>query len=285
MDNGFTTLITAEQLLSHINDKNWLIVDCSFYLPTPDQGYAEYLKDHISNAVYAHLNNDLSGKVTPTSGRHPLPEHQNFMTVLGKWGFRPDMQVVVYDSTGGAMASARLWWLLNYYGFTRVALLDGGILDWLRKGYPVTSQITDKNKTVVNLKPDPKMTMDAQAIRAITKDDGFRILDARARNRYKGMEEVIDTLAGHIPGAVSATVTDFQDEDQYFKPIDEIKTMLDHLLGDVQAQNSVYYCGSGVTAALGVFVMAYAGYNKCRLYPGSWSEWIKQPWAEIAVHE
>ncbi len=127
--------------------------------------------------------------------------------------------------------------------------------------------------------------MNAQEIREISKDKNYRILDARARNRYFGMEEVIDTSAGHIPGAISAPAAEFLDEDMYFKPKDEIKSLVKKLLGDPPVQNSVYYCGSGVAAALGVFAMVYTGYGMGRLFPGSWSEWIKQPWAEIAVHE
>jgi thiosulfate/3-mercaptopyruvate sulfurtransferase len=183
------------------------------------------------------------------------------------------------------MAAARLWWLLNYYGFTRVAILDGGFLNWLRKEYPVSSQIPLRKHTTLDLRSNQEMLYTAQTIREISRDKNYKILDARAHIRYLGLEEVIDTSGGHIPGAISAPAAEFLDEDMYFKPIDEIKSLLIKLLGDTQPQNTVYYCGSGVAAALGVFAMVYAGYKIGRLFPGSWSEWIKQPWAEIAVHE
>lgn len=285
MDDRFKTLINAKQLLPHIYDEHWLVVDCTYYLQFPDQGYSEYLKSHIPNALYANLNNNLTGQTSPISGRHPLPEDEDFKVFLEKLGFHPDLQVVVYDSSGGTMAAARLWWLLNYYGYQNVALLDGGFLNWLWLEYPVSSQISHRKKTKLELKATSSMVIDAQNIRGISRDKDYRILDARANNRYLGLEETIDPIAGHIPGAISAPVTDFLDEDMNFKSRDEIRTMLGRFLGGTLPQNMIYYCGSGVTAALGIFVLSYAGYGMARLYPGSWSEWIKIPWVEIAVHK
>ena len=285
MDDKYLTLITPDQLRSHMNDKDWLIVDCTFYLPNPDQGYLEYLGGHIPNAIYAHLNRDLSGRITPTTGRHPLPESTDFNALLQKWGLRQGMQVVVYDSSGGSMAAARLWWLLNYYGFSRVALLDGGYINWSRLEYPVSTDISIRERSSINLSPNEKMIIDAREISRLHNEHIYKLLDARARNRYLGLEEVIDPIPGHIPGAISAPVTDYLDEDMLFKPKPEIKAQIKRLLGDTPSENSVYYCGSGVTAALGVFTMVYAGFPMGKLYPGSWSEWIKQPWAEIAAKE
>lgn len=285
MADKFQTLITPDQLRNHMNDKDWLIVDCTFYLPNPDQGYLEYLGGHIPNAIYAHLNRDLSGRITPTTGRHPLPESTDFNAVLQKWGLRQGIQVVAYDSSAGSMAAARLWWLLNYYGFSRVALLDGGYINWSLLEYPVSTDISIRERSSINLTPDERMVIDARSLDKLYKENSYKLLDGRARNRYFGLEEVIDTLPGHIPGAISAPVTDYLDEDMMFRPKPEIKAQLKHLLGDTPSENSIYYCGSGVTAALGVFTMVYAGLPMGKLYPGSWSEWIKQPWAEIAAKE
>ena len=285
MEDRFQTLIKPHQLLSHINDKDWLIVDCTFYLQNPDQGYKEYLYDHIPNSIYAHLNDDLSGKITLTTGRHPLPKPEDFIPLLERWGLQLGMQVVAYDSSGGGMAAARLWWLLNYYGFTRVAVLDGGYPNWLRQEYPVSSNIPIRNRSMLNLAPKKQMTINAQSIRELYGEKTCKVLDGRTHNRFLGLEEVIDPISGHIPGAISAPVTDYLDEDLNFKPKSEIKGQIKNLLGDTLSENSIYYCGSGVTAALGVFALVYAGYNMGRLYPGSWSEWIRRPWAEIAVKE
>ncbi len=285
MADKYLTLITPNQLRSHINDKDWLIVDCTFYLPNPDQGYLEYLGGHIPNAIYAHLNRDLSGRITPTTGRHPLPESVDFNALLQKWGLRQGMQVVAYDSSGGNMAAARLWWLLNYYGFSHVALLDGGYINWSRLELPISTDISIRERSTINLSPNENMVIDARLLDKLHKDNTFKMLDGRARNRYFGLEEVIDTVPGHIPGAISAPVSDYLEEDTMFKPKPEIKAQIESLLGDTPPENSVYYCGSGVTAALGIFTMVYAGFPMGKLYPGSWSEWIKNPWAEIAARE
>jgi thiosulfate/3-mercaptopyruvate sulfurtransferase len=285
MADQFMTLITPDQLRLHLNDKGLLIVDCTFYLPDPDQGYLEYLSGHIPNAIYAHLNRDLSGRITPTTGRHPLPDSTDFNALIQKWGLEQGMQVVAYDSSGGNMAAARLWWLLNYYGFHRVALLDGGYINWSRLEYPISTDIPLLKRSKINLTPDETMVIDARLLDKLHKEHAYKMLDGRARNRFLGLEEVIDPVPGHIPGAVSAPVTDYLDEDMIFKPKPEIKAQINRLLGDTPPENSIYYCGSGVTAALGVFTMVYAGFPIGKLYPGSWSEWIKQSWAQIAAKE
>jgi thiosulfate/3-mercaptopyruvate sulfurtransferase len=285
MSDKYLTLITPDQLRSHMNDKDWLIVDCTFYLPNPDQGYLEYLGDHIPNAIYAHLNRDLSGRITPTTGRHPLPNGDDFIELLQKWGLRQGMQVIAYDSSGGNMAAARLWWLLNYYGFSRVALLDGGYINWSRLDYPVSNDIPLLTRSKITLSPNENMVTDARTMDMFHKEDVYKMLDGRARNRFLGLEEVIDPIPGHIPGAISAPVMDFLEEDTLFKPKPEINAKIKRLLGDTPPENSIYYCGSGVTAALGVFTMVYAGFPMGKLYPGSWSEWIKQPWTQIAAKE
>lgn len=285
MSDQYLTLITPDQLRAHLNDKDWLIVDCTFYLPDPDQGYLEYLGGHIPNAIYAHLNRDLSGRISPTTGRHPLPKSEDFIELLQKWGLRQEMQVVAYDSSGGTMAAARLWWLLKYYGFSRVAILDGGYINWSRLEYPVSIDMPLLKSSKLNLTPNESLIIDARSISRLKHQHACKILDARARNRYLGLEEVIDPIGGHIPSALSLPVTDFLDEDLMFRPKSEIKAKMKQLLGDTPAENSIYYCGSGVTAALGVFSMVYAGFPMGKLYPGSWSEWIKQSWVQIAAKE
>lgn len=283
MDERYTTLINADALLPHLDDPYLLIVDCTFYLQFPDQGNSEYKTCHIPNAVYADLNRDLSSKGTPTTGRHPLPNEQKFNTLLQSWGLKEGTQVVAYDSSGGSMAAARLWWLLNYYGFTSVAILDGGFINWLRNEYPTSTGVPVRSRSSIHLKPDPHLVCNAMEIRENYKT--YVLLDARATNRYHGLEEVIDPAGGHIPGAISSPATDYIDDEMFFKPKSNLQKKFHDLIGNSASSTVVHYCGSGVTAALGAFAMVYAGYPMPRLYPGSWSEWIKFPWAEIAVHD
>src|SRR5574338_472927 len=136
-------LISTQSLASILPDPTYAIVDCRFDLAQPESGYAGYLEAHIPGAVYAHLDRDLSSPVTPTTGRHPLPDVGLFARRLGEWGISSHTPVVAYDTTGGAYAG-RLWWLLRYLGHTQVAVLDGGFPKWQREGHPVASGLESR---------------------------------------------------------------------------------------------------------------------------------------------
>ncbi len=283
MGDNFSTYVQPGTLLANLDNPNWLIIDCTNYLLEPDQGYEDYRKGHIPNSIYAHLNKDLSGKITSTTGRHPLPKKEDFESLLSRWGFAPGMQVVAYDTAGGSMAAARLWWLLNYCRFPLVAILSGGIQSWKQLNYPLSTDLPFRRNSTVTIHLNDNLTISAQEIRKLTSSKDHIILDGRAYNRYLGMDETIDPIPGHIPGAISAPVTDFLDSNNQPKPVSEIKSLVTDKLKVKKTEAAIYYCGSGVTAAFGIFSIVHAGFPMPKLYPGSWSEWIKQPWAEIAV--
>lgn len=282
MGETYNTLITPHQAFDHLSDQDWLFVDCTFYLQNPEKGFSDYLEYHLPHAVYAHLDNDLSGKITPTTGRHPLPEKHEFEASLQSWGFLPGMQIVAYDSAGGSMAAARLWWLMNYFNLPKVAILDGGIQNWLRHEYPVTALLPNIHRTDVDCSLNEDLLVNYHIVRSYIRKPGCTILDGRAPNRFHGLDEIIDPIPGHIPGAKNLPVSDFLTDDLTLKSPALIWKVITEQLNNNRPQDTIYYCGSGVTAAFGIFSMTYAGFTGVRLYPGSWSEWIRQPWAEIA---
>lgn len=131
---SYTTLISASGFFGHIADPDWAIIDCRFSLDDIGLGRPDYLHAHIPGAVYAHLNEDLFGQIIPgKTGRHPLPKPEAFAQTLSNWGIDAGIQVVAYDDKGGAMASARLWWMLRWVGHNAVAVLDGGWQQWEKK--------------------------------------------------------------------------------------------------------------------------------------------------------
>ena len=146
----FSTLISNLELVANLDCSGWVIVDCRFDMDHPEWGHDQYLENHIPGAVYAHQNIDLAGKVTPQTGRHPLPEHETLRRRFGDWGITPEIQVVAYDDSDGSKAS-RLWWLLRYYGHTRAAVMNGGLLNWIKGGYPVRPG----ERQCVSLGPSP----------------------------------------------------------------------------------------------------------------------------------
>jgi thiosulfate/3-mercaptopyruvate sulfurtransferase len=197
--------------------------------------------------------------------------------VFSRLGIGRGVQVVTYDSVGGTLAAARLWWMLRWLGHNRCAVLDGGWQRWLAEDRPLTNGV--ENRLPKNFKPvvHPEMVVTADQVEAMRLNAAYRVLDARAYQRYLGNNETIDPVAGHIPGALSAPDRDNLQPDLTFKPIAELRRRYQDLLGTVPAGRCAVYCGSGVTATHDILAMLHAGLGEARLYPGSWSEWITNP--------
>lgn len=279
----YTTLITPAELSRFIGNPDWAVVDCRFSLTEPERGRRDYQEAHISSAIYAHMNEDLSGPVTPgQTGRHPLPLPQTFVQTLCRWGIDASVQVVAYDDMGGAFA-ARLWWMLRWLGHEAVALLDGGWPRWQREGYPTQRGRETRSLRVFTPHPRPELLADADDVAATRTDPAYRLLDARSADRYRGENETLDPVAGHIPGAISAPYAANLGPDGSFLPTPQLKARYEELLDGVPAERVIVYCGSGVTAVHDLVAMLHAGLGEGRLYAGSWSEWITDPGRPIAT--
>ncbi len=274
-------LITTQSLAEHLSDPTWAVVDCRFDLAKPDWGFDDYKEAHIPGAVYAHLDHDLSSPVTPTTGRHPLPDVETFARKLGEWGISNETPVVAYDTTGGAYA-VRLWWLLRYLGHSMVAVLNGGFPKWQREGRPTASGMEARPPAKFIPHPNPDMIADAAEVERIRQDPAYRLIDARAAVRYHGEQEPIDPVAGRIPGAINRFHAYNLTPDGTFKSPDQLRAQFAKLLDGALPENVVTYCGSGVTSIHHILAMEIAGLPGARLYPGSWSEWIRDPNRPIA---
>jgi thiosulfate/3-mercaptopyruvate sulfurtransferase len=272
---NYTTLISTEELAQHLGDPDWAIIDCRFALADTGLGRREYRQAHIPGAVYAHLDEDLSGPVTPgVTGRHPLPAVEAISRKLSEWGIGPGVQVAAYDGSGGAIAAARLWWLLHWLDHPAAAVLDGGWQAWQAEGRPIRTG--EETRPAQSFTPGLRNELLASAgeVEEISHDRSYRLLDARAHDRYLGQNETIDPVAGHIPGAVSAPYAGNLTPQGKFRPAEELRQRYLQLLGEVSPERAVIYCGSGVTAAHNLLAMAHAGLGLARMYAGSWSEWI-----------
>ncbi len=274
----YTTLITASELFGHIAHPDWAIVDCRFSLDDAEHGRRAYLQSHVPGAIYAHLNEDLSGQVIPDkTGRHPLPRPETFTQILSNWGIDAKVQVVAYDDKGGAMAAARLWWMLRWVGHDAVAVLDGGWPQWQKNGYPATSSDeTRKGRVFVPRVRNDLVFSSADVLKTL-HNPNFRLIDSRTADRYRGENETIDPVAGHIPGALSAPFANNLSSEGLFLSPNDLKTRFQCMFGNVPPERTIFYCGSGVTATHNLLALAYAGLENARLYAGSWSEWITHP--------
>ena len=189
---SFSTLITTDELANELGNEEWAIVDCRFSLDNTNRGRKDYDQSHIPGAVYAHLDEDLSGPIIPgNTGRHPLPSPDMFAFTLGRWGIGPGVQVVAYDDWGGAIA-ARLWWMMRWLGHDAVAVLDGGWPLWMKEGRPTQSGA--ENRSLREFKPQerPELLTGVDQVATLSKDSKNRLFDSRAADRFRGENETID---------------------------------------------------------------------------------------------
>jgi thiosulfate/3-mercaptopyruvate sulfurtransferase len=271
----FTTLVSPDQLAQHLHDPQWIVFDCRFALTRPESGRQAYAKSHIPGARYAHLDEDLSGPITPASGRHPLPDPGLLADKLGRWGVDGDKQVVVYDDAFGSMA-VRLWWLLRWLGHDAVALLDGGFPAWSKQGRALDADIPDAQSAKFHPAQNDSLWVDCAAVLAALRHKRV-IVDARAEERFTGFIEPLDKVAGHIPGSLNAPFEDNLDMRGNFLKPEELRAQYETLLQGAPPGEVIHMCGSGVTACHNLLAMELAGLPGSKLYAGSWSEWITDP--------
>ncbi len=274
-------LITPRELADHLHDSDWVVFDTRHDLMDAEKGRRAYDAGHIPGAYFLSVDDDLSGKKTGKNGRHPLPDLAEFAAKMNERGVTPEAQVVVYDDMSGNFA-VRLWWMLRWLGHERVALLDGGFPPWEKEGRPVTKDVPPPRRGSFIPKPHLGATVDAHFVDRFREDASLRLIDARAVERFKGLQEPIDPVAGHIPGAVNRFWQKNLLPDGTFKRPDALRREFDEVLGDTPPEQAVHMCGSGVTSCHNIFAMELAGLPGGRLYPGSWSEWCADTSRPIA---
>jgi len=278
----YATLVEPEQLAAHLDDPDWVVVDCRFDLHEPDGGGHAYAARHIRGARYAHLENDLSGPKHSKSGRHPLPDAGALADTFGRWGIDRGKQVVVYDDAKGAIA-ARLWWLLRWLGHDAVAVLNGGLAAWLRAGLPLTDEIPRVSPTRFEPRPNDTLWVATRFIEEGLGADAYRLIDARSAPRFRGEQEPFDPVAGHIPGALNRPLDRNLGPDDKFLPAERLRAEFQELDQRKDPAQVVHMCGSGVTACHNLLAMEIAGLGGSRLYAGSWSEWITERKRPVAT--
>jgi len=277
----YTKLISTPELASHLDDPAFVVVDVRHDLAQPDLGESQYRAGHIPGARFAHMDRDLSGAKTGKNGRHPLPSPEAAAALFGRLGIDASKQVVAYDA-GGAMYAPRLWWMLRWLGHQAVAVLDGGIGKWMREHRPVTAEIPHVSPAVFPIRSVAR-AMSANDVLASLRDRSLRLVDARGAERFRGENEVIDPVAGHIPGAVNRPYTENVNADGTFKAPDALQAGFANVVGDTATAKVVNVCGSGVSPCHNLLAMEIAGIAGTTLYPGSWSEWIADPSRPIAT--
>lgn len=278
---AFTTLIDVATLAANLHAPDWVVLDCRFELGKPAAGETSYRESHIPGARYAHLDRDLAAPVGPTSGRHPLPEPEIFAQRAAAWGIGDHTQIVVYDQ-GNSFFAARAWWIFRWLGHARVAVLDGGFAAWRAAAQPIDAAIPSCAPQRFTPRPAGERIVDANAVLRSLDDAVTLLVDARGADRFAGENETIDPVGGHVPGAINHHYA------RNYRPDGRMRTAVElhedwlATLDGRDPSSMIAMCGSGVSACVNLLAMTHAGLEGARLYPGSWSEWVRDPSRPVA---
>ena len=249
-------LISVNELSAQGDGNVLRVCDCRFLLGQADAGRAQYLASHIPGASYVDLEADLSGPVGSRTGRHPLPEVGVFRQTLGHLGLTPDIPVVVYDDGGCAMA-ARFWWMLRWMGHSDVKVLDGGFAAWQAAGFALASGNETYQSAIYEGPADDDLWVSVETVESIVGQGSGLIVDAREASRFKGWQEPLDLVAGHIPSALNRPFIENMREGK-FKSTGELRQAFKTLMRARSPRDVIHSCGSGVTACHNLLAMEHA---------------------------
>lgn len=275
-------LVSVEELQQHLFDSDWCVIDVRHDLLDTEAGRRAYEEGHIPGGTFAHIDEHLSGHKTGHNGRHPLPQRAELAETFGRWGISDDTQIVAYDAHGGQFA-ARLWWLARWLGHQKVALLDGGWPAWIARTGWSSKEPPERTPGRFSERPPLVALVGADDVLQTLRRGDRLVLDARTPERYRGEQEPIDPVAGHIPGALNRPWQHNLNADQTFKSPQHLREEFDAALHGTPPDHVTHQCGSGVTACHNLFAMELAGLPGSALYAGSWSEWIADPRRPVAT--
>ncbi|URM35277.1 sulfurtransferase [Flavobacterium anhuiense] len=279
MSTTLSPLITAEGLIAN---PKIILIDAR----TGANTFETYQKEHLKGARFVDLNRDLAAvpENPANGGRHPLPSSQDFAKTLSSLGISPSDHVVVYDDKNGSNFAARFWWMMRAIGHEKIQVLNGGYPAAIQAGFPTNSGIETFEKKTYPSEEWKLPSADIEEVEKARKNDQNIVIDVRDKNRFDGLVEPLDLIAGHIPGAVNVPLTENLDENGFFKPANELAEKYKAVLKDIKPENTIVHCGSGVTACHTLLAMDYAGLPIPKLYAGSWSEWSRND-REMALKE
>ncbi|WP_372795040.1 sulfurtransferase [Lutibacter sp.] len=270
MSKTISPIIEVEELIKIHQLENLVIVDAS--------NETSYKEKHLKGALFVNLNTQLSNIKEDVSvgGRHPLPTIKQFSKTLKTLGINEKSQIVIYDDKNGANSAARFWWMLRAIGHDKVQVLNGGIQEAERKGFPINSELVEAKKTASYNFVDYKLPQATIfEVENCSQDKNYIVVDVREEERYLGIKEPLDLVAGHIPGAVNIPFSTNLDLNGLFKTSKELKNKYQTVFQNIESDHIIVHCGSGVTACHTLLAIAYAGLDIPKLYVGSWSEWSR----------
>jgi thiosulfate/3-mercaptopyruvate sulfurtransferase len=274
MKPNISPIIQASELLKLYKSEKLIIVDVS----NGKNAKSNYDAKHLEGAIFVDLNTQLAEINDDLSigGRHPLPKIENFAKTLSNLGISPESHIIIYDDKNGSNAAARFWWMLKSIGHKKVQVLNGGFQEAEKNNFPLSSKIQNINKTELYKVNNWKLQIvEIEEVENVSQTKNHIVIDVRDIERYNGETEPIDLIAGHIPGAINIPFTENLDGNGLFLSPKILKKKYEKVFGNIETENIIVHCGSGVTACHSLLAIAYAELEIPKLYVGSWSEWSR----------
>jgi thiosulfate/3-mercaptopyruvate sulfurtransferase len=268
-------IIEVDELLKIYKKSDVMIFDVS----NSKKAKANYKTEHLEGAFFVDLNSQLADIKRDFSdgGRHPLPKIQTFAKTLTDIGISKDKHIIIYDEKNGSNASARFWWMLKSVGHEKVQVLNGGLNKAKENNFPLSSktEIIKRASEPYQIDNWKLPTTEINEVENVSRNPNYLVVDVRDKERYEGITEPIDLIAGHIPGAINIPFTENLNPNGLFITRDELRNKYKTLFGEIKAENIIVHCGSGVTACHTLLALDYAEMDIPKLYVGSWSEWSR----------
>jgi thiosulfate/3-mercaptopyruvate sulfurtransferase len=270
-------LVNTKWLAEHLNDSNIRIVDIRGHVipasePPPHyfNHHADYLKSHIPNTVFIDWVEEITQPGDPTTALIAPPDR--FAAVMQRCAIGPDTHVVAYDDANG-MFAARLWWDLQYYGHSKVSVLDGGWQKWLAEGRPVDDTIPATENTAAPFVATPNREWRRMGDEVLAKlNTNTCLLDVRTTDEFTGKSSRVKRK-GHIPGAVNLPRSRLLAPDGTMLPPDKLREQFAAQGIDESTPEVIVYCNSGVSSSYGLLALRVAGLTRSAIYDGSWKNW------------
>jgi len=280
-------LIDARSLASELGDLRLRIIDSTAFLRrevadgpyTVESGRESYEQAHIPGAVFADVAGDLSDPDSPF--RLALPSPARFARAMGNLGVGPGVRVVAYAQQS-PMWATRLWWMLRYFGFDDVRVLDGGLTAWRQAGYELSGAQVAVEPAGFVARPRPELLATKKDVIAVTEGEPACLVNALTPEAFKGLGPGAYSRPGRIPGSMSAPAQSLVDTESWrFRPRDELARELSGLLDP--AVPVIAYCGAGISATVDILVLSMLGRDDVRLYDGSLTEWSADLTLPLAI--
>lgn len=276
MENFRSSIIHADEYKNGLNQQmKYIFIDARGGADALER----YKKGHLEGSFFIDLDSQLADikENAANGGRHPLPDIHKFAELLGHFGINPDSKVIVYDDAFGGNCAARFWWMMKAVGHDSIQVLNGGLQMAEKSGFKLT---TEQPIAIQSTHPYPvsewKLPMvSIEVVDEASQTNNRVIIDVRAAERYNGIYEPIDLVAGHIPNALNFPYFDHLNPNGTFKSPDEIQKIYNPIFDKHTSDQIIVHCGSGVTACHTLLAFDYAGLPIPNLYTGSWSEWSR----------